>query len=47
MRNRIREIIKRGEVAIGMTVTIGHPLVTDILGGIGFDFINFDLQHPP
>ncbi|MCD6325064.1 hypothetical protein J7L97_02120 [Candidatus Bathyarchaeota archaeon] len=47
MRNRIREIIKRGEVAIGMTVTIGRPLVTDILGGIGFDFINFDLQHPP
>lgn len=30
-----------------MTVTIGHPLVTDILGGIGFDFINLDLQHSP
>ena len=30
-----------------MAVTIGHPLVTDILGGIGFGFINFDLQHSP
>jgi len=30
-----------------MTVSIGHPLITDILGGIGFDFINFDLQHSP
>jgi len=30
-----------------MTVTIGHPLVTDILGGISFGFINFDLQHSP
>jgi len=47
LKNRLREIIKRGEVALGMAVTIGHPLVTDILGGIGFDFINFDLQHPP
>ena len=47
MRNRLREILRRGEVAIGMTVSIGHPFVTDILGGIGFDFINFDLQHSP
>jgi len=30
-----------------MTVSIGHPFITDILGGIGFDFINFDLQHSP
>jgi len=47
LRNRLREILKQGRVALGMTVTIGHPLVTDILGGIGFDFINFDLQHSP
>jgi len=47
LRNRLREILRRGEVAIGMTVSIGHPLITDILGGIGFDFINFDLQHSP
>jgi len=47
LKNRLREIIKRGDVALGMTVTIGHPLVTDILGGLGFDFINFDLQHSP
>jgi len=47
LRNRLREILRRGEVAIGMTVSIGHPFVTDILGGIGFDFINFDLQHSP
>jgi len=47
LKNRLREILKRGEVAIGMTVTIGHPFITDILGGIGFDFINFDMQHSP
>ena len=30
-----------------MTAAIGRPLVRDILGGIGFGFINFDLQHSP
>ena len=47
MRNRLREILRRGEVALGISVSIGHPFITDILGGIGFDFINFDLQHAP
>jgi 2-keto-3-deoxy-L-rhamnonate aldolase RhmA len=47
LRNRLREILKRGDVALGITVSIGHPDVTDILGKIGFDFINFDTQHTP
>jgi len=47
VKNQLREKMKRGEVTLGITVSIGHPLVTDILGGIGFDFINFDLQHSP
>jgi 2-keto-3-deoxy-L-rhamnonate aldolase RhmA len=47
MKNRLKEILRRGDVALGATVTIGHPFVTDILGKIGFDFINFDTQHTP
>lgn len=47
MRNKLRETLRGGGVALGMTVTIGHPLVSEILGGLGFDFINFDLQHSP
>ncbi|MEM2465640.1 MAG: aldolase/citrate lyase family protein [Candidatus Bathyarchaeia archaeon] len=30
-----------------MTVTIGHPDVVEILGKVGFDYINFDMQHAP
>jgi len=47
VKNRLREMIRQGKVAIGMTVSIGHPFITDILGGLGFDFFNFDLQHSP
>lgn len=47
MKNRLKEILRRGEVALGITVSIGHPDITDILGKIGFDYINFDTQHTP
>jgi len=43
----LREILKHGEVALGVTVSIGHPYITDVLGGVGYDFINFDAQHTP
>lgn len=47
MKNKLREILRRGEVALGVTVTIGHPDITEILGKIGFDYINIDTQHTP
>ncbi|MCD6464849.1 hypothetical protein J7L27_00565 [Candidatus Bathyarchaeota archaeon] len=47
MRNRLKDVLEHSEVAFGVTVTIGHPDVTEILGGIGFDFINIDMQHAP
>jgi len=47
LKNRLKEILGRGEVALGITVSIGHPDITDILGKIGFDYINFDTQHTP
>lgn len=47
MKNRLKETLKRSEVALGVTVSIGHTFITDILGSIGFDFINFDTQHTP
>jgi len=30
-----------------VTVTIGHPDVAEMLGKVGFDYINFDMQHAP
>jgi len=47
MRNRLKEILRQGKVALGATVSVGHPFITDVLGKIGFDFINFDTQHTP
>ncbi|MGB9614855.1 MAG: HpcH/HpaI aldolase family protein [Fervidobacterium sp.] len=47
MKNRLRKILKDGKVAVGVTVTIGHPDVSELLANLGFDFINFDIQHTP
>lgn len=47
MKNRLKEILKRGDVALGVTVTIGNPDVPEVLGKIGLDYINFDTQHTP
>ncbi|MEM2094361.1 MAG: aldolase/citrate lyase family protein [Candidatus Bathyarchaeia archaeon] len=47
MKNRLKDILERGGVAFGITLSIGHPDVAEILGRVGFDFINFDTQHTP
>ncbi|MEM2913848.1 MAG: aldolase/citrate lyase family protein [Candidatus Bathyarchaeia archaeon] len=47
MKNILKRILRQGKVALGVTVSIGHPDITDILGTVGFDFINFDTQHTP
>ena len=47
MKNLLRQTLKRGGVALGVTLTIGNPDIADILGKVGFDFINFDTQHTP
>jgi len=47
LKNLLRQTLKRGGVALGGTLTIGNPDIADILGKVGFDFINFDTQHTP
>ena len=32
---------------MGVTASIPHPDITEILGKIGFDYIHFDTQHTP
>ncbi len=47
LKNKLKEILRRDEVAVGATVSIGHPDITEIIGKIGFDYIHFDTQHTP
>ena len=47
MKNLLKQTLERGGVALGVTLSIGHPDVAEILGKAGFDFINFDTQHTP
>ncbi|MCX8188823.1 MAG: aldolase/citrate lyase family protein [Nitrososphaeria archaeon] len=47
MKNLLKDSLKKGKIAVGITVTIGHPDVSEILAKMGFDFINFDTQHTP
>lgn len=47
MKNSLKAKMKRGEVAIGTTVSIGHPDVAETLGGIGYDWILIDTEHAP
>ena len=32
MKNKLKEMLKGGEVALGVTITIGHPDVSEVLG---------------
>jgi 2-keto-3-deoxy-L-rhamnonate aldolase RhmA len=43
--NALKAQLRRGEATFGVTVGIGSPEVSEALGSIGLDWINFDLQH--
>ena len=45
--NKVKEILGRGEVALGTWVTIGNPDVAEILANLGFDWLVFDTEHSP
>jgi len=45
LKNPLKEKLKQGRVVFGVSLGIGSPEVADVLGNIGFDYINFDTQH--
>jgi 2-keto-3-deoxy-L-rhamnonate aldolase RhmA len=47
MRNPLKDKLKKGEVAIGTFVGLGHPDVTERLSMMGFDWLLLDAEHGP
>src|ERR1043166_8081102 len=47
MKGTLKQKLRRGEVSIGTWVSIGHPDVAEILAGVGFDWLLFDMEHGP
>jgi len=45
--NKVKELFKRKEPALGAWVTIQHPDVVEILATLPFDWLMFDMEHSP
>ena len=43
--NRVRELLDRGEVALGVECAFGEPLIAELLAAQGFDWVMLDGQH--
>ncbi|MFC1988880.1 HpcH/HpaI aldolase/citrate lyase family protein [Chloroflexota bacterium] len=47
IKNRIKEKISRGELAIGTYVRLSDPAVVEIIGLAGYDAAFIDMEHAP
>ena len=47
MKNELKAKLKRGEIALGTTITIGHTDISETLGKLGYDWILIDTEHAP
>jgi 4-hydroxy-2-oxoheptanedioate aldolase len=44
MKN-FKQKLKQGKTSTGTFISLGSPIVTEIIGQAGFDFVIFDLEH--
>jgi 2-keto-3-deoxy-L-rhamnonate aldolase RhmA len=47
MKNHLKALLRKGDVAIGASVTMGHPEVAEVIGHAGFDWAFYDMEHTP
>ena len=45
IKNRVKETISRGELAIGTYVSLADPAVVEIIGLAGYDAAFIDMEH--
>lgn len=47
MTDSFRSRLRKGELLIGILITLPSPEIAEILAGAGFDWIWIDLEHSP
>lgn len=47
MQNLLKRKLKAGDIAVGTTVNLGHPDVTEWLSKLGYDWLFIDTEHEP
>ena len=47
MKNRLKEILRAGQVAIGGAITSSNLDAAEIMARMGFDWLVFDTEHAP
>ena len=45
MKNLLKEKLQKKEAVIGTFISLGHPDVTEVLSGMGFDWLLIDGEH--
>ena len=45
--NRTKRIMLSGGLALGVSLTVPDPFVTEVVGAAGFDFVLVDTEHSP
>ncbi len=47
MKNRLKQILNEGKVAIGVQLRFGSPAIAEMFALAGFDFVVLDCEHAP
>ena len=46
-KNPVKELLKRGEIAIGVVITVNSVEVATQAAALGFDFLWLEMEHSP
>ena len=44
-KNNLKSKLRERKVTFGSWVTIGHPIITEIMANSGFEWLTIDMEH--
>jgi 4-hydroxy-2-oxoheptanedioate aldolase len=47
MKNRLKQMLSEGKVAVGPQLRFGSPAIVELFAWAGFDFVILDCEHAP